>query len=135
MSKVDLYDESPVMKRGADGKMGVEKTKKPEGKGESATSGLSLHEGHAHARRAMHHRHIKEHMDMHHEHEMAHAHHKGDKKMLHEKHEREYGDMHGRHHAEMKKLHDSHEKDVMNGYKEESQGGAEITKIRDGERA
>lgn len=119
MAKHNLYDETPSMKRGEDGKMAVKKSEKKtdqkEGKKEheSASSGLPAHVMHAHERQSMHARHEMEHG--------AHDSGKGgDKK-----------EMHGRHQAEMKAMHTRHEK--SSGATEGSKDvGAPIEKIEKG---
>lgn len=99
MSKHGMYDESPRMERGAEGKMEVKKPKKKEqhaeGKKEheSASSGLPTHVRHAHEREDMHRRHAVEHS--------THDHGKGGSKV----------EMHGRHEKEMKDMHTRHEKE------------------------
>lgn len=96
MAKHSLYDSSPEMKRGEDGKVAVKKSEKKtdqkEGKKEheNAASGLPTHVLHAHERQSMHARH-----------EMEHGAHDtgkgGDKKEMHGRHEKEMKDMHTRH--------------------------------------
>lgn len=115
-----LYDRSPELKRGEDGKVDVKKAEKAEEAGEG-TPHMEKHMRHAHERRDMKHRHIKEHMDMHHKHETEHENHKeGDK-----------AEMHGRHHEELKNMHTRHEKEMKenHGRHEKGTGGEKIEKI------
>lgn len=92
MAKHNLYDETPSMKRGDDGKMGVKKSeKKTPAKSEdvSASFGLPMHVMHAHERQSMHARHEMEHG--------AHGPGKGSKTEMYSRHQKEMKDMHARH--------------------------------------
>lgn len=116
-----LYKDSPSLKRGEDGDVGVQKPSEADatdmglagetGQGEGAEQAQMPIETHqAHERRETKHRHVHEHLAMHHRHEMEHVTHTGDKKELHKKHEAEHADMHDRHHQEVKTMHKRHEK-------------------------
>lgn len=98
MAQGNLYDKSPKMERGEDGKMAVKKPEKKkesseDKKEESAHTGLPAHARHAHERR-----------DMHSRHEMEHSLHDngsgGDKGEMYARHLKEHKDMHTRHQKE-----------------------------------
>ncbi len=102
-----MYKNSPELKRGDDGHMGVTKKGDEPNKSEEAAddvqsgtdgmkhdSAMPMHTRHAHERMAMHSRHEMEHSV--HDHAEA-----GSKKEVHGRHEKEMKDMHGRHEKEI----------------------------------
>ncbi len=110
-----LYDNSPTLKRGEDGKVAVKRPEKKEdkkeekkGDGEEENAGDGLNVRDAQSRREMRNRHIKEHIDLHARHEADHD--GGGKEDMSERHHGEYKEMHSRHQSEMKKMHSSHAK-------------------------
>lgn len=117
MSKSNkLYSDSPSLKRGEDGEVGVQKPSEADAdnmgvggsdeQGDPAQMPIDTHqEG---ERREMKHRHVGEHLAQHHRHETEHSTHKGDKAELYKKHEAEMADMHKRHQEEMASMHKRH---------------------------
>lgn len=117
MSKSEkLYKNSPSLKRGEDGDVGIKKPSEADAENmgvagdtnENSPGEMPINVHQAAERHDMHHKHVHEHLQMHGRHEQEHMTGKEEKGNMHKKHETEMKDMHGRHQEEMKSLHKRH---------------------------